>query len=645
MEQDSNEFKKYKVSKNRDEIEAEHVMAEANLDDDYGEFEFSLGGARIWSLGVFIILALLVFLGKTAYLQVIRGAIYQNEALENKIKKIPVEAPRGIIFSRDGRQLVSNSAVFDLAAAQKTFPKSEAGRNEIIKNLKDLQGAYSNGEALKEISDAILNFNLDKSSLILYKDIPREIALAIEANSEKFLGVEVLRGISRFYIEKDIMAHILGYLGLVSKDDLKKGSQYLPTQVIGKSGVELVYEDLLKGELGVQLVETDSSGAKKENLALKEPEPGRDLIISIDFDLQKFIYNVLKIRAFESESDKACAVAMNPKNGEILALVNLPSFDNNVFSGNINKGEYDKLILDKNKPLFNRVISGEYPPGSTIKPVVGIAALEENVVSRNTVIQDNGVITIVNQYNPGVVYNFFGWNRSGLGPMDIFSAIAQSSDIFFYTAGGGNGDFSGLGVDKLNSYFKKFGMGEKLLIDLPGESAGLVPDPQWKKKIKNEDWFLGDTYHISIGQGDLLATPLQVAGWTAAIANGGVLMKPHLGIFEVEPNGDKKAVEAEVLRKLDLESKNLEIIKEAMRKSVLEGSAKSLANLPVEIAGKTGTAEFGGQDQTHAWFTCFAPFNNPEIVLVILVEGGGGGSDVAVPIAKEILEFWADKYF
>jgi len=637
------DVEKYKISRSRDEIGAEEIMVESEIGDDFGEVESSLGRFRIVGIGVLMILVILVYGCRTFQLQVIKGGIYSQEALDNRVRRVPVEAARGIIFSRDNRQLVSNAPVFDLAVITKTFPKNLEEREKLVENFQALsfqEFVCVDSKIIANISDAIIKFDLEKASLIIYRDIPREAALIIEANPEKFAGLEILRGIARLYLEKDLMAHILGYVGSVSREDLKANPDYLPTQYIGKSGIEMVYENFLKGNLGTQLVEVDSTGVKKKNLAVKDAEPGQDLILSIDYGLQKKIFNVLKYKTFEAGSTKSCAIAMDPRTGEILALVNFPSFDNNIFSGNIDQDDYKKLIYNKDKPLFNRAISGEYPPGSTIKPVVALAALEENIISNKTIIEDNGLIRIVNVYDPSIVYNFYGWNRTGLGPMNVYSAIAKSSDIFFYTIGGGNGDFAGLGLDELNNYFFKFKLGAKLGIDLPGESAGLVPTLQWKRKIKDEGWFLGDTYHVSIGQGDLLATPLQVVSWTGAIANGGTVVKPHVGLFVVDKDGSKQPIYSKEKDFLNMSEKNLQIIKDAMRRSVIDGSAKSLLNLPVEVAGKTGTAEFGIDDLTHAWFTCFAPFDDPEIALTILVEGGGGGSDVAVPIAKEVLEYW-----
>jgi len=624
------ELKKYSVSKNGRDIETEEVLAQSHLDDNSNDdIEYSLGKLRIFIIGAIMAGAMLIFVSRVFYLQIIMGNSYQKEAVNNRIRRVPIEAPRGIIFSSDGHQLVWNNSVFDLAVNPSLFPQDSDKRQEIANNiLNSLK--YDDRENFKSSAlDLILNFNKNKLSPVVYKNIPRDLVLSMETAPEKFLGLEVFQGMARSYPDGEIISHILGYVGSVTKDDLKN-SDYLPSESIGKSGIEMQYEQILRGISGTQLVEVDSKGNSSKYLASREPVNGSNLVLSINFRLQKILFNALSKKAEEAEVKRASAIALNPKNGEVLAMVSLPSFDNNIFFGNVSRKKYNELIFNENKPLFNRAISGEYPPGSTIKPVIALGALEEKVITDKTVIQDNGVIKIVNQYNPNIIYTYYGWKRAGLGPMNVYSAIAQSSDIFFYTIGGGNGGIKGLGISALANYFYKFNLGNVSGIDLPGESKGLVPTPDWKKRVKKESWYLGDTYHTSIGQGDLLVTPLQVAMWTATIANDGVAMKPHIA----------RDVPLKVEFALDADKKNIAIIKKAMRQSVIDGSASALANLPVQVAGKTGTAETGIKEITHAWFTCFAPYKNPDIVITVLLENGGGGAAVAVPVVQETLENW-----
>ena len=325
---------------------------------------------------------------------------------------------------------------------------------------------------------------------------------------------------------------------------------------------------------------------------------------------------------------KAAAVATNPKTGEVLALISLPSFDGNWFAQGISSSQYQSLLSDSNSPLLNRALSGTYPPGSTVKPMLAVAGLTEGVITPKTKILDDGVIRIGN-------FTFYGYDREGLGLMDVYSAIARSSDIFFYTLGGGSpkSQIAGLGPEKLAEWYRKFHLGKALGVDLPSEKDGLVPDPDWKQQAKKEQWYLGDTYHVSIGQGDLLVTPLQVNSWTSTIANGGKIMEPHI-LSEKEPK---------VLAENFLDPQWIQVAADGMRQAVSTGSARLLSTLPIEVSGKTGTAQFDARNLylTHAWFTSYAPSQDPRIALTILVESGGEGSSVAVPVAKQVYEWYA----
>ena len=286
------------------------------------------------------------------------------------------------------------------------------------------------------------------------------------------------------------------------------------------------------------------------------------------------------------------------------------------------------------KPLFFRSISGEYPSGSTIKPVLASAALEEKIIDRHTSFNSVGGLWV------GGRWFFPDWKAGGHGLTNVIKAIAWSVNTYFYYIGGGYGDFQGLGVERIGKYLKLFGLGETLGLDLPGESAGFVPTAEWKKKEKNEAWYIGDTYHLSIGQGDLLVTPLQVNSYTATIANGGRIYRPHLVKGIIAAAGQGEPLASQVIREKFISSQNLEIVRQGMRQTVVAGSAASLNGLSVPAAGKTGTAQWNSNKKNHAWFTGFAPFDQPDFCLTVLVEEGGEGSSLAVPIAREIMQYW-----
>jgi penicillin-binding protein 2 len=465
-------------------------------------------------------------------------------------------------------------------------------------------------------------------------------------------GADELRGFGvqnnpiRDYKDAEAFAHLVGYTGKITAEELAshEDADYILNDYIGKGGVEYQYENLLRGVLGKRQSEIDAVGNFKKTLAEIPPQPGNNLRLNIDYELQKQIYDSLMTVMGRIGAKKAAAVATNPQTGEVLALLSLPSFDNNMFARGIRTDEYSVLINDENTPLLNRVLSGTYPPGSTIKPMMAVAALTEGVVTPETKILDNGVIRVG-------AYSFYGYERSGLGNMDIYSAIARSSDIYFYSVGGGNPASvvkDGLGPDRIATYLRKFNLGTPLGIDLPSEKAGLVPDPAWKEQTKNEQWFLGNTYHYSIGQGDLLTTPLQVNSWTATIGNGGRVMQPYV-LHSVTDRTDKVITEgtSKILAENIFDPNYIKVAQDGMRQTVTEGSARSLATLPIPISGKTGTAQFDARNlsRTHAWFTSYAPSDNPQIALTILVEAGGEGSSVAVPVSKEVYNWWiANRY-
>lgn len=435
------------------------------------------------------------------------------------------------------------------------------------------------------------------------------------------------------------MTQILGYTGKLTEKDLENFSDYLLTERVGKSGLEATYEESLRGQAGEQIVEVDAKGQQIKELGTKKEVPGQNIVTTIDLDLQQKIFEELSKTLKGLNLTKAAVVALDPRNGQILSLISLPSFDNNLFEQDLASEDLKKILEEPNQPLFNRVIAGQYATGSIIKPLIGSAALEEKVVTPSTAINDSGSINVVNQYNPQIVYTYPDWKAHGL--VNIYSAIAQSCDVYFYTIGGGYGKIDGLGIDRIKKYLGLFGLGQLSGIDLLGEKAGLLPDGQWKESVKKEQWYVGDTYHVSIGQGDLLATPLQIASAYAAIANEGKLFRPYLvdKIIDSDKN-NIKAFDPQLIREDFIKPENLSVIKEGMREVVSAGTAKLLADLPIKIAGKTGTAQVAGQVRPNAWFVGFAPYEDPKIVLAILIENGGEGTVTAVPLAKEIFSWY-----
>ncbi len=627
---------KYFIKKSRATmIEPEEILLDKRsaekLDDS--KLETPIEKKAFVILFIFILFIFGIFVARSAQFQVFKYKEYSTLAENNKTRSYPILAKRGVIYDRNMSQLVYNVPSFDLVAIPANLPKNKLKRELELKKVA-VQFNLEEDKLLDKFKS--VGF-VSLSPVLIKESIKREEALFLESRVDEFEGVEIKKNSTRDYIDGKYFSHILGYVGKVSGNNLSSNKNLSSLDYIGKSNLELFYDDVLRGVNGRVVQYVDSVLRLKKERKVKNETVGNNLILSIDADLQRNIHDKLESQMKKIDTATgASAVALNPKTGEILALVSLPSYDNNIFSKGGSKDEYKKIIKNKNNPLFNRAISGTYPPGSAIKPFIASAGLQEKVISENTTINDIGYIAIKNKYNPDIVYTFRDWKVGGHGIISVKDALSVSSNVFFYTVGGGYGEIEGLGIKRIKKYLNLFGFGELSGIDINGEGAGLIPDPEWKKYKKGEDWYTGDTYISAIGQGNILVTPLQLAMATAVIANDGTLFKPYL-VKEIKDKDQNIILKTrpKEIRNNFIDKENIQTVKEGMRMAVAEGSARRLANLSVKIAGKTGTAQIGG-DETHAWFTSFAPYDDPEIVLTILIERGGEGSAAAVPVAKEV---------
>jgi penicillin-binding protein 2 len=573
------------------------------------------------------IVALCILGGRVFFLNVVKGGYYQDMAKRNSVRSIVITAPRGVIYDRFGKVLVNNSPSVDLIAVPADFLQDDNARFTEISALQSILGF-----TLEE-QDAIVS-KVKGNSLLpvpIKENLTQEEVLIFSSKSRDFPGVNLVKSATRNYVDSLIFSHIIGYEGKIRKEELEQHPDYLLTDSIGKQGIEKSYEQYLRGAYGAHRVEVDSVGKIQKELGNIAPTSGSDLILNIDADLQKKIFDVLQSQLETSGLSKGVVIALDPRTGAVLALVSYPSFDNNLFANGIDTESYQNLLKDPSNPLFNRAVSGEYPPASTLKPILAGAALSEGIIDEHTAIESRGGIQLGNF--------FFGdWKAHGF--TDVRQAIAVSSDVFFYSVGGGYGSIKGLGMDLMKKYENLFGLGEKTGIDITGEADGFIPDPAWKKEKTGERWYIGDDYHAAIGQGFVLATPLQMINAIAAIANGGILYVPHVVSQIKNAHGEVVTIAPEVIREHILSDHILQVVREGMRKTVTEGTAQSLNDLPVTVAGKTGTAEFGSNKKTQGWFESFAPYDNPEIAMIVLTEGQEEHGYNAVPISKEILQWY-----
>jgi len=599
-------------------------------------FDFS----KLRPISIFIILALAVLAGRSAWLQIVKGNYYYSLAEGNRIRIERLEPKRGIIYDQNLNPLVRNVANSLLYLIPADLPRDEEARDKVIKKVSDILPELPAEEIKNKLARIKIGTLNSYQPLFLADNIPYEKAMLLYLKSANLPGVFLTDKTRRGYdLSAASLSHVLGYTGKINEKELEKsGDEYLPIDYIGKTGVEYFWENELKGESGKKYIEVDALGKEKKIISQSKTTDGHNLVLSLDLGLQKKLEEVTAAYLKKLNLNKAAAVVMNPNNGEILALVSFPAYDSNKFAKGISSEDYASLLDSPDNPLFNRVISGEYPSGSTIKPVIAAAGLEEKIISEHTSFLSVGGISIGQWFYPD-------WKAGGHGLTDVRKAIAQSVNTFFYYIGGGYEDFFGLGVERIVNYAKLFGLGAQTGVDLAGEAAGFLPTEEWKEKVKGERWYIGDTYHLAIGQGDLLVTPLQVANYTSVFANGGRLYRPHL-VKEILTRDDKlvREVETAPIESDFIDKYNIEVVRQGLRQTITSGSAASLGSLPVAVAGKTGSAQWSTKEKTHAWFTGFAPYEKPEIVITILVEQGGEGSEVAVPIAREVMQWYFNKH-
>jgi len=637
----TNKLKKYRIDiQKKEDIEAEEIFLDAKVldsEEKKDKLEKPIESRNFFFLFFLIIIGLILLWVKIGYLQIIKGEYYSQLAQKNSSKTDWQPAPRGIIYDHKNRPLVYNFSQFNLVIDLLDFKNNSLDQqNEIINRLSEIIN-QSPEKILEKIKT-----QEDKPIITISKNLSQDKILLLENFIDIWPGVKLQQIIKRKYIDGVDFSHILGYVGLIGPSELKDYPEYYLNEYVGRSGLEQSYEKILHGKPGQEIWQVNALGRRLKKINTQKPIPGLSLVLWIDSTLQKKLTETLERILKKIHKTKAAAIALDPRNGAILALVSLPNFDNNLLTQGLSQEEYQKLSTHPSQPFLNRAISGLYPPGSTIKPLLGAAGLQEEIINPYSTIDCQGELRIPNQYNPKIVYRFLDWKKHG--PTNLIKAIAESCDVYFYRLAGGYGQQNGLGVKKIKKYLKLFGLGEKTGIDLPNEKNGLIPDPEWKKQTKKEKWYIGDTYHLGIGQGDLLVTPLQIAVATSVIANEGTLYQPQL--VKKIINSQKETIEEKkpkIIRKNFVKKEYLKIIKKGMRETVLSGSARSLRSLSIPVAGKTGTAQFGPKKETHAWFTCFAPYPNPEIVLTILIEEGGEGSFTAVPVAKEVLEWYFKK--
>lgn len=587
--------------------------------------------ARSFQLPSLIFIALVLMLVfRLVNLQISQQQLFQGLAKGNRIETRRLVPPRGLIVDRLGQPLTKNVPLYELNLYPAQLPKEKVDRQSIYQSLEEVTG----------IKAADIVIEVDKHGrrslepLTLKSNIARDTALLWQAKLSFISGLSVEERPIRSYEPNLGLSQLLGYVGKVTDKELKQQPDLDITAIVGKAGIEFSYDRYLQGQTGLIEMEVDSKGHIQRQVASEAALPGNILEAHIDKELQQVMVQALLEGAQRAGRTKATAIALDPQTGGVLGLVSLPDYDNNAFVLPDKQEERQAIFDSQDQPLFNRAISGLYPPGSTVKPIWASAALQEGLITDKTDLKTPAEIRIGQFVFPDWKYHEHA---------SVRQAIAESNNIFFYAVAGGYDKIKGLGPLKLKEYAEKFGLGQPTGIDLPAEAQGAIPDPDWKKRTLKENWYIGDTYNLGIGQGYLTVTPIQSIQSIVAIANGGTLYQPRVVSKVKDLSG--KIIDTpgpKILRSNIIEPAHLQVVREGMRQTVLEGTARPLNEIPMPIAGKTGTAQFSDPTRTHAWFVGFAPYDQPTIALLVMVEGGGESFTVAVPIAKQILSWYSE---
>lgn len=588
----------------------------------------SLKGQRVRGGLIFVYCLLFLLVARSAQLQIVDYREYRTAAERNRLRVVRIPAARGAIVDRQGTALTQNVPRFQLVLNPFDLPINPATRQTLLERLSTIVSVplatlQSATKPKPVFTPLILKTNLTLDEVYQYliqlRDIP---AVTLETIS------------ARQYVAGASTAHLIGYLGKIEPErtDWYLSRGYYLNDTVGKSGLEAAFEELLRGKHGRKYVEVNAQGRVQNVEAQEEAVAGPTLTLTLDIELQTKAADILSVALKAQHKERGAVIVLDPRDGALLALVSSPTFDNNLFTLDTkNQDAIQALFSDQSQPLFPRAIAGTYPSGSVIKPAVAALALDAGVITKNTSVLSVGGLSVGEWFFPD-------WKPEGHGLTNVTKALAESVNTFFYTVGGGYKERAGLGIEKLSQGLKQFGFGRVTGIELTGEVDGLIPDPQWKQENKGEPWYIGDTYHLAIGQGDILVTPLQIARMTAYLASGGKWVRPHLvddpHLISPLDKGEKEGVGPQI------DPNHIQTVRQGLREAVLYGSARALQALPITSAGKTGTAQWSKTKSPHAWFTGFAPYDDPQVVVTVLVEEGGEGSAVAVPIAKEILRWY-----
>jgi len=608
--------------KTKKSIEFEEILSDKSVEGSVREVPL-----REKTFFFFIIVTALVVgvaVGDLFWLNVGKHSLYVERALDNVSDVKVKHSPRGIVYDRFHKPITENAPAFNVYLIPKKLPQGEKERNEAIQRVASILN-ISEWELLQKIEKRDWTLS---GKMLLSDDITQDQLVAL--SSSEYLGVSVEESFRRAHTVPFAFSELVGYTGLVDEDDISGDKELTIDDQIGRAGLEMYYDQFLRGINGKEVIYKTAKGEIQNERTEREPKPGKDIDTYIDFEFQSFFYTKLKEQLNQLGRDVGVGIAINPQNGEVLALTSVPGFD---------PQKIGNALVDSRRPLFSRSVSGVYNPGSTIKPLMGTAALTEGIVTPTTSFYSSGMLEIPNPYTPSMPSKFP--DNKAHGWVNVRSAIARSSNIYFYIVGGGYQGQKGLGINTIKKWWELFGLSQKTDIDLPNEKVGFLPDPEWKQKETGIPWRVGDTYHVSIGQGDFSMTPIELLNYICSIANGGTLYKPRIVDRIVDVSGNEYLkTQPSVLRDItSVASKDaIREIQAAMRDGVDKpyGTSYTLRGLPVLVSAKTGTAQVQNNSKTNAFFVGYAPSDNPKIAILILIENSREGSLNTVPVARDL---------
>jgi penicillin-binding protein 2 len=620
------------------------IPFEDSLHDDWSRdlnmVEVPIGNRPLRLVAIAALAVVLAVFGKVAYLSIFNGTYYAARAADNASQSSAVPAPRGIVYDREGDALVANKAVFTATLNARVFISQPSLQTSTIDDVTRVLGLSSStiwteitaSEAQDFATPIVLSSDLTQAQLVNLQ------ALALPT-------VTIGSNFTRTYPQGQVFSSVMGYVGQPTAADLKADPSLGPNTLVGRAGIEEYYDSTLQGKPGMNVQFRNAQGKVLGTQEQSPPTIGNSLTLTIDGGLQAALYQDITNELAVLHRQIGLGLAIDPQNGQVLALVNVPGYDNNLFSDPAsNTAAIQGLLTSPLEPMFNRIVAGQYNPGSTIKPLDGVAALRDGVITPSRELYSPGYLMVPNQYDPSHPTKYLDWEPHGY--IDLANALAQSSDVYFYIVGGGSPatttpllnnpvdyGINGLGIDRLHTWWQTFGLGKPTGIDLPGEASGFLPTPSWWKKVSGQNWLTGDTYNVAIGQGNLLLTPLQLLSYVGAIANGGTIWRPYLNMSST-PYVDENLTSL---------SSDIAAVQQGMADGVTtpRGTAHILNDLPFSVCAKTGSAQIKNNTEENALFVGYAPCQNPQIALLILIQNSNQLAGLnAVPVAKQVLDWY-----